>query len=137
MSCNRRIKEGKMDGYMLILVAHQRILQPQSILPAAVSLLCDHHTQMLSLNCIPFLPFLPFSPWSGVEWISSLPTLCYSFFIVSGTTPLRLSPMSSSTRDHRINTLRHHNKVVHLHGQCTLAQAVHDHLGHLHLAKPR
>ena len=51
--------------------AHQRILQSQSILPAAVSLLCDHHTQLLSLNCIPFLPF---SPWSApfTIWLHSL-----------------------------------------------------------------
>ena len=62
--------------------------------PATVSLLCDHLTQLLSLNCIPFLPF---SPWNGVEWISSLPTLCYSCFIVSGATPLWLSPMSPFT----------------------------------------
>ena len=133
----RGTRKGRFNSYMLILIAHQRESINHNQFPATVSLLCDHHTQLLSLNCIPFLPFSPFSPWSGVEWISSLPTLCYSFFIVSGTTPLRLSPMSSSTRDHRINTLRHHNKVVHLHGQCTLDQAVHDHLGHLHLAKPR
>ena len=122
---------------MLIHIAHQRILQPQSILPAAVSLLCDHHTQLLSLNCIPFLPF---SPWSApcticlhsMERISSLLTLCYSCFIVSGATPLWLSPMSPSTLREQaavsalttvnINTLCYHNNVVFLHEQCSHAQ---------------
>ena len=104
--------------YMLIHIAHQRILQPQSILPAAVSLLCDHHTQLLSLNCIPFLPF---SPWWAqfTIWLHS---------IVSGATPLWLSPMSpftfrkqaavSALTTVNINKLRHHNNVVLLHGQC-------------------
>ena len=97
------MEQGREDAtYMLILIAHQRILQPQSILPAAVSLLCDHHTQLLSLNCIPFLPF---SPWSApcticlhsMERISSLLTLCCSCFILLGATPLWLSPMSPFT----------------------------------------
>ena len=98
----RGTRKGRFNSYMLILIAHQRESINHNQFPATVSLLCDHHTQLLSLNCIPFLPFSPwwaqFTIWLySLEWISSLLTLCDSCFIVSGATPLRLSPMSPST----------------------------------------